>query len=153
MISKEISLEVQKVYKMSKKNAVSKGNHIPKNRRRRFSFLLSFIGSSKFLYCRKNLLETDITSHQENFISEERFIHPGKPYNVHFFFKSKLSCLSNFKKSLNKMHSINFWTAAILEAEETTFAKIHFPSWPKNREQDQQVQTQKTLIALMLSEC
>mgnify|MGYP006950884229 len=58
------------------------------------------------------------------------------------FFSNRISIVSAIsKRSSNELHSIiNFSMAGILEAEETTFAKLHFPSGPKNREQDQQVQ-------------
>ena len=38
------------------------------------------------------------------------------------------------------MHSRNFWPVLILKEEAMMFAKIHFQSGPKNREQNQQVQ-------------
>ena len=41
------------------------------------------------------------------------------------------------------MHSRNFWPVLILKEEAMMFVKIHFHPGPKNREQDQQVQTQK----------
>ena len=98
-----------------------------------------------FLKWHKDLSKICIARQKENFCSRIT-INPFKKSPTAPTFSTLSSVVSAIsKKSLNELHSINFWTVTILEAVETTFAKMHFPSGKKNWEQDQQVQSQKML--------